>query len=347
LTALHPDGVLSANDHESPVRESCCLNYLLMEPAAPKYRREFLRSPHHAWFGLLTVGAGFMTGEPLYLLAGATAYVLGWIYLPDVGWFRRWVDKRHDAVKRAAALGEVEAFLKKREALLEGLSTSRRNRYRELAAICEDIESATGENPLAEDNPQGDPRLRKLEELMWTYLRLLSIEESLDRFLETERRDNVPELVREGDREVTELSAEVDALKKQGRSATLDARERLLNSRQERLQVLHKRLHRVEQAQSNLALVVSEQERLDQQIKLIRADAIASRNANTLTARIDATVEHLDHTNKWIAELDEFKDLVGDIPATEFRVGFNPLKPPVLQSSNPLRPPGIREKERQ
>ena len=68
--------------------------------------------------------------------------------------------------------------------------------------------------------------------------------------------------------------------------------------------------------------MVSEQERLDQQIKLIRADAVASKNAETLTARIDATVEHLDQTNKWISEMDEFKDLVGDLPSTELRVGY-------------------------
>jgi len=35
-------------------------------------------------------------------------------------------------------------------------------------------------------------------------------------------------------------------------------------------------------------------------------------------------VEHLDQTNKWLSELDEFKDMVGDMPATELRVGFEP-----------------------
>src|SRR5437667_8536292 len=90
----------------------------------------------------------------------------------------------------------------------------------------------------------------------------------------------------------------------------------------ERFEVLRKRRQRIEQAEANLALAVSEQERLDQQIKLIRADAVATKNAETLTARIDATVEHLDQTNKWLSELDEFKDLVGDLPNTELRVGY-------------------------
>src|SRR5205814_9982306 len=101
-------------------------------------------------------------------------------------------------------------------------------------------------------------------------------------------------------------------------------------SRLERLEVLRKRQQRIDQAQENLALVVSEQDRLDQQIKLIRADAVATKNADALTARIDATVEHLDQTNKWLSELDEFKDLVPDMPTTEMRVGFDTTMPPPI-----------------
>jgi hypothetical protein len=312
------------------------------------YRREFLKSPHHAWFGLFTLGAGFIAGAtaPIFLLGGATAYVLGWIYLPDLSFFKKWVDTRRLNEKQKAALAEIEAFVKRREGLLAALSTSRRQRYHQLAAVCRDIEHASADNPLASSDPATDPRLRKLDELMWTYLRMLTIEESLDRFMESERRENVPGLVKEAQEEVAEISAEVEALKKEGRKLAAEQKEKLLTSRLERLEVLNKRLHRIEQSQANLALVVSEQERLEQQIKLIRADAIASKNAASLSARIDATVEHLDQTNKWLAELDEFKDLVGDLPATELRVGFQAAAPPPLGSESTAAKTGKRALER-
>ena len=73
-----------------------------MDEQAPDYRKEFFKSPHHAVFGLLTLGIGFLSANLLGLIAGATAYTLGWIYLPDLSFFRRWVDKRHEAVRRAA-----------------------------------------------------------------------------------------------------------------------------------------------------------------------------------------------------------------------------------------------------
>lgn len=307
-----------------------------MENETPSYRAEFLRSPHHGWMGLLTLGAGFVTGHPLPLIAGVTAYSLAWIYLPDLPFFRNWVDRRRATAKRAAEAAKVAEFTRKRDALLASLAPQRLARYHALAEVCQNIEVASADSALVEAETGSDPRLRKLDELMWTYCRLLSIEESLERFLESEQREALPALMQQAEKEIAQLSGEIDALKAQGGKA-LDSRQRFLASRLERLEVLRKRLERTEQAHENLALVVAEQERLDQQIKLIRADAVASRNAGALTARIDATVEHLDQTNKWISELDEFKDLVSDLPDTEMRVGFASAgaPPPLPQAAPP------------
>jgi hypothetical protein len=326
-----------------------------MDAPSPNYHAEFWRSPHHAVLGVLTLGLGFLSAQILPLIIGVTAYALGWIYIPDMSFFRRWVDRRFESAKRAAEQQKVDDFVKRREALINSLSPERRGRYQRLAQVCRDIESASGDSPLASPDAAVDPRLRKLDELMWTFLRLLGIEESLEQFLETERREDVPSMCKDAEAETNRLNAEVEALKKQGNTSALDTRQRLLASRLERLEVLRKRQQRCEQAEGNLQLVQSEQDRLEQQIKLIRADAVATKNAETLSARIDATVEHLDQTNKWLSELDEFKDLVGDMPSTELRVGYAPpvpgatgavpTAPPVIQPSRPR--PAARQKNAQ
>jgi len=315
-----------------------------MEEQAPKYHAEFLKSPQHAALGLLTLGAGFMSGMILPLIAGATLYTLGWIYLPDMPFFRRWVDRRYENSRRAAEMQRVAEFVQRRELLVSCLSPNRRERYRRLSGVCKDIETASSDSALASTDSSADPRLRKLDELMWTFLRLLGIEESLERFLETERREDVPTMLKDAEAETARLTKEVDALKDKGDTGTFETRQRLLNSRMERLDVLRKRQQRIEQAEANLQLVVSEQERLEQQIKLIRADAVASKNAETLTARIDATVQHLDQTNKWLSEMNEFKDLVGDMPNTELRLGYETslpgtAPPPVIQEVQSRRQP--------
>ncbi len=314
-----------------------------MEAQAPNYRGEFVRSPQHAALGLLTLGAGFLSASLLGLIVGGTLYALGWIYLPDLSFFRRWVDRRGENARRAAEMQRVAEFVQRRDALLNSLSSSRRERYYNLAAVCSDIETAGADNPLASAEAGNDPRLRKLDELMWTFLRLLGIEESLEKFLESERREDLPGVLKDAEAEARRLTGELETLKSKGNSAGLETKQRYLGSRLERLEVLRKRQHRLDQAQENVALVVSEQERLDQQIKLIRADAVATKNAEALTARIDATVEHLDQTNKWLSELDEFKDLVADMPATEMRLGYAASTPPMLPDQPRVGRPAVKQ----
>ena len=134
-----------------------------MDLQPPQYRREFFKSPHHAGLGLATLGAGFVLGAtfPLALLVAPAAYLLGWVYLPDMPLFRRWVDKRRDGEKHAAGLMEAAEFLKKRDELLSRLSSSRRQHYQSLADVCRDIEAASADQQLSPDDPAADPRLRK------------------------------------------------------------------------------------------------------------------------------------------------------------------------------------------
>ncbi len=324
-----------------------------MDEQAPNYRREFFKSPYHAALGFLTLGAGFLSASLLGLIAGATAYVLGWIYVPDLPFFRNWVDRRNSRARDAEEARKVAEFVARRDALLRSLSPERRERYARLSQVCKDIETASADSPMSVADAAVDPRLKKLDELMWTFLRLLGIEESLQRFIETEQSDNLPALVDASQAEVVRLNKELETLKDKADNGTIETRQRYLSSRMERLDVLRKRQQRTEQAKANLELVVSEQERLDQQIKLIRADAVATKNADALTARIDATVEHLDQTNKWLSEFDEFKDLVGDMPPTDLRIGYQatpwaqspPQAPPVLQAPAGRKPVGLRQKQ--
>src|ERR1051325_3790546 len=100
-----------------------------MDDQAPNYRREFLGSPHHAVLGLLTLGLGFLSANPLGLIVGVTCYSLGWLHLAELSLFRRWGDGRHEAARREADKQKVADFSLRRDALLESLAPSRRERY--------------------------------------------------------------------------------------------------------------------------------------------------------------------------------------------------------------------------
>jgi hypothetical protein len=310
------------------------------EPTTSRWRA-FLQSPHHAVMALATLGAGFATGEPLYFVAGATAYVLGWVYLPDMGFFRRWVEKRATTETSAAEAAELAQFKRRREAMLNSLGSPLRERYHLLARVCRDIEKAAADS--GDDsgfNLSADTRLRKIDELMWMYLRLLTMQQSLQSFLETERQEDLAGCLADAEQEMSALEAEVKAMTS---SPASDSKQRLLESRRDRLDVLRKRMQRVVEAESNLELVLSEQERLAEQIKLIRADAVATKSASAVSARIDASVEHLNETNKWLSEMDQFRELAGDLPMVPTRVGFE-AGPPPLPSARPQQ--RAREQQR-
>src|SRR4029434_4180731 len=207
-------------------------------------RRYFLKSPHHAALAVATLGLGFASGEPLYFIAGAAAYVVGWVFLPDFPFFRKWVEKKEQAQMAATAAGELADFKAKRDQALAALTNSRRQRYAALAEVCQQIEQTI--------NVADDPRVQRLEELMWTFLRVLGIEQSLDRFLEFEAREDVPGMLAAAKDEFARLNSEIVELRAAGSSAALDSKERLLESRADLLDTMKKRAVRIEQAKNNL-----------------------------------------------------------------------------------------------
>ena len=278
--------------------------------------KRFIKSPHHAWLLGLTLGLGFLSANVVVMGICVGLYILGWVHLPDTTMYKKWVQLNRDKIAAADDAVKIQAFTAKRSALIQQLSSERKSRYRELSSVCEDIVQATKDSSQIDGT---DPRLRKLDELMWTFLRLLVMEGTLETFIDTESSEGLPSEIKTCKGEVDELVTQVASQP----PGSVPIKQRLLDSKKEKLATLEKRQARLNESKDNLTLVSSEQERLVEQIKLLRSDAIASRNADGLTERINSTVDHLTETNKMISEMDQFKDLAGDdLPTTTTRLGF-------------------------
>ena len=301
--------------------------------------KRFLKSPQHLWLAGLTLGLGFLSANVVVFGVCIGLYILGWVHLPDTQMYQKWVKGHFDAVARQADTAKVQAFVARRTALINQLSRERRSRYQDLGAVCQEIIKATQDNNQIDGD---DPRLRKLDELMWTYLRLLVMEGSLAGFVQTESQEGLPDEVAVCKQEVAGLEHEIATAPAAPTGGNLAIKQRLLDSKKEKLAALVKRQNRLQEATDNQTLVASEQERLVEQIKLLRSDAIASRNTDALTDRINATVDHLNETNKLISEMDQFKDLVADdLPVTSARLGFDTAVPDP-ESPEARLPPRLR-----
>ena len=287
------------------------------------YHNEYKKSKLHFYILGGTVGIGLLIASWFSLIVGVTAYGLSWLFMPDLKFFRDMVNDKYKAIEDKKNQELVIDFNNKRNKMVNALSNERTRKYLDLTTICKEIEKTTMETISSQD-AASDVRLRKIDELMFTYLKLLGIEQSLEVFIASTDKEDIPIEILDSQRNVTRVKGEIDKIKDDPtKGNTLDAKNRLLASFSDKVNVLQKRLDRFEQAKTNIQLVTAEQERLSAQIKLLRDEAVASRNADAISERIDASMQHLDETNKWLNELTEFKDYSGELPPDAGRVGFD------------------------
>jgi hypothetical protein len=256
--------------------------------------KAFAKSPHHAWLGLLTLGAGLATLSGIGAVAGLAAYALGWIYLPDSRLFRNWLAARQQGDDGK----KLRDFLYQRRQIYDALRPPARARYDALAAEIESLQQEFRRDHRL-DAEIVRQRNERLSNLAWTFLRLLHTGEMLDRFIESE---NPAELARKIGAMEQELAG-LDPLAKAG----------LAESLRSRLESLKSRLDKRRGADESRELTASEQERIAELVKLFRADHLASRDAGALSHEIDGAATQLDRTRDWLSSL-EFDSSPSDIP---------------------------------
>jgi hypothetical protein len=256
--------------------------------------KAFAKSPHHAWLGLITLGAGLATVSTIGLVAGLAAYALGWIYLPDSRLFKNWLAARKQGDEGA----KLRDFLYQRRQIYDALRSPVRARYDRLAAEIGELQEAFRRDPRL--NPEiVRQRSERLSNLAWTYLRLLHTGEMLDHLIETENP--------------AELENKIAAMEKEVGAIEPGSKAGLVESMQSRLESLKSRLEKRRSAEESRELTASEQERIAELVKLFRADHLASRDAGALSHEIDGAAVQLDRTNDWLRDL-EFDTSPSDIP---------------------------------
>ena len=258
--------------------------------------KTFAKSPHHAWLGLLTMGAGAATLSGIGLVAGAAVYALGWIYLPDSSLFKRWLATRQKGDESA----KLRDFLFRRRQIYDTLRQSARERYDELIRDIEDLQEDYRRDHRL-DRALVQQRIERLSNLAWTYLRLLHTGEMLSRFTETE--------------DPAALEKQIATLEKEMAAISPGSQTGLSESLQSRLTTLRARLEKRRDAGQQAALTLSEQERIAELVMLYRADHLASRDGGALSHEIDGAASQLERTRDWLRDL-EFDTSPSDIPET-------------------------------
>lgn len=265
------------------------------------------------WIGLAVFGLlGFQ--QPGFWAIGAGLELAYLSYLATNPRFQRFVSGK-------ASLASAREVTDKGGRLLAALPDIDRRRYEILSLRCQSIL----EQQFAGDTraPGYDTQRQGLGRLTWMYLRLLVTRQSIRRVLaQPEARSSTPGQpppLPGGSSSSSQRDLEQRLADLNRRLQDSSITEELRRSLAAQADLLQQRVRRRAEAEAKLAYLDAELTRIEEQLELIREQAVLSTDPESFSLRIDEIGASLSGTAEWIAEqqraIGAVDDLLGDAPA--------------------------------
>jgi len=219
-----------------------------------------------------------VAGELIYLYASATS--------PR---FRNLVRAKRLERERVSADQQVDKWLAE-------LTSEGRRRYQALADNCRQVQRVYETLRPGGLSVIDEQRWKGLDQLLFLFLRLQVSLELLQRQM--------------GTASPADLQREVEALRAE-LAGMADSSEALKRSKQSLLELKEKRLENLGRAAEARQVLASELQRIEQQVELLREEAAISRNAESLSARIDSVAGILSENDSWMRQHEEILSDLG------------------------------------
>jgi hypothetical protein len=228
----------------------------------------------------------------------------------------------------AASAGAAQFSGQKVQQSLASLSPNDKERYRLLELGCQSILQLQFHG--AADAPGYRMQAEALGRLTWMYLRLLVTRQSIQNVLLAPAAPRPGEPRRNTPPPLPTMAPDGESRLLQGRLADLKARlsdqtltEDLRRSLTSQADLIQQRLDRRATAANKLAYIDAELTRIEQQVELIREQAVLSTDPESFSQKIDEIGATLSGTGEWIAEqqrvLGAMNDLIEGTPVSGTR----------------------------
>lgn len=237
------------------------------------------------FFGLAVFGLlGFFVSSGFWLLgAGLELAYLTWLAN----------NRRFRATLDAQSTYDQPAERRYRN-LLGGLEEERRSHQRELERRAREIVRLLDHDPIMRTY------VDNIEELVWLNLRMLNAGQAIDRVLAT------------ADHETKRLQQQEDSLV--ARLAASDLDPELRRSLEQQQQVIDARQAAHQEARVRAERINAELARIDQQLALIREQALLAGDEKRIGVSLDALTSAFNEADRW---LDSQRDLLGSLDLDE------------------------------
>ena len=197
------------------------------------------------------------------------------------------------------------------DSLVQQLNSEDQQRYRALEARCR----ALLEQQLHLQTPaQGlQAQNEGLGRLLWLYLRLLSTRQAITRMLRGSTTASVDASA--------DLEMRISQLKaKLNEPLSEDLRKSLAGQ----IEILEQRLQKRSEAKEKLAFLDAELTRIQEQIELVREQAVLTADPETISQRVDQITTTLGSTSQWVSDQQKIygavEDLMSEPPAIKLTI---------------------------
>lgn len=142
---------------------------------------------------------------------------------------------------------------------------------------------------------------RSLNKLIWIFLQLLVTRQAAEKLMEG---TIYPKKLGSFEFQIEELDKQVN---------TEGISEELKKSLEGKRDIVKMRLQTLTEAGQKLAYINAELERIEQQVELLREQAIINRDSQGISSRIESVSLSLNQTNDWIKQQEGFLGSIEDI----------------------------------
>jgi hypothetical protein len=257
------------------------------------------------WVGLGLFGLLGATVDPGFWVLGAGLEIGYLSLLATHPRFQRFVSG-------TVSLGAQQTSVQKLQETLTSLPPNDRERYRLRELACQSILQLQFRG--ATNAPGYEMQAESLGRLTWMYLRLLATRQSIQVVIrgpspqsaetapwrEARRSNQPPPLPMPPATDSRHLEARLKDLRAQLDDKSLS--EDLRRSLTSQAELIQQRLDRRALAVNKLAFIEAELTRIEQQVELIREQAVLSTDPESFSHRIDEIGATLSGTGDWIAE---------------------------------------------
>lgn len=237
------------------------------------------------WFMLAAFGLLGAFVSPGFWVLGAGAEIAYLLGLSRNQRFRASVD---------ASAHQDDPADQRYRALLQQLALVDRKRQEQIEGRAREIMATLGQSPLMATHADS------LEQLVWLHLRLLAARQAIGRVVDTARKEAVG------------LADQERSIQRRMEGAELSAE--LRRSLEQQQGVIDARQAAHAEAQRRAEHVDAELNRIDQQIALIREQALLATDEERIGASLDALAASFNEATKWLSSQ---RDLIGALDLNE------------------------------